>query len=99
MSSPSVCRHLGGVAIALAHDVVEETRIARAPRGREHPVDQLRRLLDAHEIILEEARPLAREAAERGDDGSNDLIVSRLIRSNELQSWFVGEHLSARAAP
>lgn len=54
---------------------------------------------DAHEIILEEARQLAREAAERGDAGSNDLIVSRLIRSNELQSWFVGEHLSARSAP
>lgn len=90
---------LGGVAIALAHDVAAETRIARAPRGKEHPVDQLRRLLDAHEIILQEARPLAREAAERGDDGSNDLIVSRVVRSSELQSWFVGEHLSARTAP
>src|SRR5215470_14201243 len=66
---------LGGVALALAHDVVEETRIARAPRGREHPADQLRRLLDAHEIVLEDARPLGREAAERGDDGTNDLIV------------------------
>jgi len=87
---------LGGVAIALAHDVVEETRIARAPRGREHAGDQLRRLLDAHEIVLEEARPLAREAAERGDDGTNDLIVSEIVRTNELQSWFIGEHLAAR---
>jgi len=86
---------LGGVALALAHDVAEETRIARAPRGREHPADQLRRLLDAHEIVLEDARPLAREAAERGDDGTNDLIVSQLVRLNELQSWFVGEHLQA----
>jgi starvation-inducible DNA-binding protein len=55
----------------------------------------LRRLLDAHEIILQEARPLAREAAERGDDGTNDLIVSQVVRTNELQSWFVGEHLQA----
>jgi starvation-inducible DNA-binding protein len=86
---------LGGVALALAHDVVEETRIARAPRGRERAVDQLRRLLDAHEIVLEEARPLAREAAERGDDGTNDLIVSQFVRLNELQSWFVHEHLEA----
>jgi len=85
---------LGGIALALAHDVVEETRIARAPRGRERPADQLRRLLDAHEIVLQEARPLAREAAERGDDGTNDLIVSQLVRTNELQSWFVGEHLA-----
>jgi starvation-inducible DNA-binding protein len=88
---------LGGVALALAHDVVEESRIARAPRGRETPVAQLERLLDAHEIVLEEARPLAREAAERGDDGTNDLIVSQVVRTNELQSWFVQEHLEAHS--
>lgn len=84
---------LGGVALALAHDVVEESRIARAPRGRERVEAQLRRLLDAHEMILQEARPLAREAAERGDDGSNDLIVSQIVRTNELQSWFIHEQL------
>ena len=86
---------LGGVALALAHDVVEETRIARAPRGRESVSAQLRRLLDAHEIVLQEARPLAREAAERGDDGTNDLIISQIVRTNELQSWFLQEHLVA----
>jgi len=90
---------LGGVALALAHDVVEESRIARAPRGRERAAAQLRRLLDAHEIVLQEARPLAREAAERGDDGTNDLIVSQVVRVNELQSWFVGEHLQAHDTP
>ncbi len=86
---------LGGVALALAHDVVEETRIARAPRGRESPTHQLRRLIDAHEILLEEGRPIAREAAERGDDGTADLIVSQLVRLNELQCWFVSELLAA----
>jgi starvation-inducible DNA-binding protein len=86
---------LGGVALALAHDVVEESRIARAPRGRESVTNQLSRLLDAHELLLEDARPLAREAAERGDDGTNDLIVGDVVRTNELQSWFVGEHLAA----
>jgi len=90
---------LGGVAIALAFEVVEETRIARAPRGREHVTDQLRRLLDAHEFILNEARPLAREAADRGDDGTNDLIISQIVRTNELQSWFVAEHLATHDAP
>jgi starvation-inducible DNA-binding protein len=86
---------LGGVALALAHDVVEESRIARAPRGRESVPAQLKRLLDAHEFILQEARPLAREAAERGDDGTNDLLVSQIVRTNELQSWFIQEHLVA----
>jgi starvation-inducible DNA-binding protein len=54
-------------------------------------------LLDAHELILIEARALAREAAERGDDGTNDLLVSQVVRSNETQSWFIGEHLTASA--
>lgn len=89
---------LGGVALALAHDVVEETRIARAPRGREAVEHQLTRLLDAHEIVLEEARPLARAAAKAGDDGTNDLMVGQIVRTNELQCWFIGEHLEARGA-
>jgi starvation-inducible DNA-binding protein len=84
---------LGGVALALPQDVAQETRISRAPRGREAPTEELEGLIGAHEIILTEARVLAREAADRGDDGTNDLLVSQLIRSNEAQSWFIGEHL------
>jgi starvation-inducible DNA-binding protein len=90
---------LGGVALALAHDVAEESRIARAPRGRETSVAQLERLLDGHEMILEEARVLAREAAQAGDEGTNDILISQLVRTNELQTWFVGEHLAARTEP
>ncbi len=84
---------LGGVARALAGDVVSESRLARAPHGIETPHHQLERLLDAHEFVLGEARPLAREAAERGDDGTNDLLVSQLIRTHEMQSWFVWRHI------
>jgi len=87
---------LGGVARALANDVVEETRLARAPSGVESPVNQLRRLLDAHEFILLEARPLARDAANAGDDGTNDIMVSQVVRQNEQQSWFILRHLNAR---
>ena len=84
---------LGGVAIAMAHDVVETTCIERAPRGREEVPVQLSRLLEAHETILKEARTAAKKAAEMGDDGSNDVLVSEVIRTNELQVWFVAEHL------
>jgi starvation-inducible DNA-binding protein len=87
---------LGGVALALADDVVEETRIARAPSGIESAANQLRRLVDAHEFILLEARPMARESASLGDEGTNDLIVGQVVRTNELQSWFVLRHLSAK---
>jgi starvation-inducible DNA-binding protein len=54
---------------------------------------QLSRLLEAHETILKEAREAAKKADEAGDDGTNDLLVSDVIRTNELQVWFVAEHL------
>ena len=84
---------LGGVSIVMAHDVAEMTLIPRPPRGRDEVAVQLGRLLHAHEIVLEESRAMARQAAEAGDDGTNDLLVSEVIRTNELQAWFVGEHL------
>jgi len=84
---------LGGVSLAMAPDVAETTQIERPPRGREEAPVQLSRLIDAHQIIIREARPLARRAAELGDDGTNDLVVSDVIRTNELQVWFLSEHL------
>jgi starvation-inducible DNA-binding protein len=84
---------LGGVAIAMAPDVAETTKIERPPRGREEVPVQLSRLLDAHEHILAETRQFAKEAASRGDDGTNDLLVSDVIRTHEMQVWFVAEHL------
>ncbi len=84
---------LGGVSLAMAPDVAETTLIPRAPRGREEVPVQISRLLHAHEIVLKEARTMARIAAERGDDGTNDLIVTDVIRGNELQVWFVAEHV------
>jgi starvation-inducible DNA-binding protein len=84
---------LGGISIAMAHDVAETTLIPRLPRGRQPVPAQLSRLLHAHEIVLLEARTMARQAAEAGDDGTNDLLVSDVIRTNELQVWFLSEHL------
>ena len=85
---------LGGVSVAMAHDVAETTLVPRAPKGREEVPVQVSRLLHAHEIVLKEARAMARRAAEAGDDGTNDLIVSGVIRRNELQVWFVAEHIA-----
>lgn len=84
---------LGGVSVAMAADIAETTIIPRPPKGREEPPVQISRLLHAHEIILKEARAMARRAADAGDDGTNDLLVSDVIRKNELQVWFVAEHL------
>ena len=84
---------LGGVSIAMAPDVAEMTMIPRPPKGREEAPVQISRLLHAHEIVLKESRAMARVAAKNGDDGTNDLIVSNVIRVSELQTWFVAEHI------
>jgi len=84
---------LGGLSYAMAADVAENTNILRPPKGREEVPVQISRLLAAHEIILQEARTAARKAASLGDEGTNDLLVSDIIRTNELQVWFLAEHL------
>src|SRR5262249_28272379 len=86
---------LGGISLAMAPDVAETTLIPRPPKGREEVPVQISRLLHAHEIVLKEARTMAKLASERGDDGTNDLIVSDIIRSNEMQVWFLAEHVVA----
>jgi starvation-inducible DNA-binding protein len=84
---------LGGISLAMAPDVAETTRIARPPRDREEVPVQLSRLLDAHQIIIRDCRDFASRASRLGDDGTNDLVVSQVLRTNELQTWFVSEHL------
>ena len=84
---------LGGIAVAMAHDVAEMTRIPRPPIGREEVPVQISRLLAAHEIICRACREAAKEADDSGDDGTNDLLISDVLRTNELQAWFVSEHV------
>ncbi|GAC1376896.1 MAG: DNA starvation/stationary phase protection protein [Hymenobacter sp.] len=84
---------LGGVAVAMAHDVAELTSLPRIPRDREEAPVQVSRLLSAHQSILKNCHDFAKKADDAGDDGTNDLIVSNLMRTNELQVWFVSEHV------
>src|ERR1700744_4587551 len=84
---------LGGVSLAMAPDVAETTRIERPPRGREEVPVQISRLLEAHELILKFAHQAGGRAQSGGDDGTNDLLVSNVIRVNELQVWFLAEHV------
>ena len=84
---------LGGISLAMAADVAETTIIPRPPRGREEVPVQISRLLEAHEFILKEARTMAKQAVDAGDDGTNDLLVSQVMRTNELQVWFLAEHV------
>jgi starvation-inducible DNA-binding protein len=84
---------LGGVSLAMAHDIAETTKIERPPRGREEVPVQISRLLDAHQVIVGECRDLAERASKLGDDGTNDLAVSDVLRTNELEIWFISQHV------
>jgi starvation-inducible DNA-binding protein len=92
---------LGGVAIADPRHVAEVTKIKRPPNGVEEVPVMLSRLLEAHELIIGELRDAIlvprryandKTAANR-DSGTNDLLVSQVLRMNELQVWFLAEHL------
>ena len=84
---------LGGVSIAMGGDVAKLTKIPSPPRGREELPVQISRLLEAHKTIMEECHEIADAADDAGDDGTNDMVVSDILRGNELQSWFIGNHL------
>jgi starvation-inducible DNA-binding protein len=53
----------------------------------------LSRLLEAHEIVIEKVRDAIAATAGNRDDGTNDLLMSETLRTNELQVWFLAEHL------
>ena len=84
---------LGGVAIADPRHVAEITKIERPPNGVEEVPVMLSRLLEAHEVIISEVRNAIKRTADNDDEGSNDLLVSQVLRTHETQVWFLAEHL------
>ncbi|MEO3744217.1 DNA starvation/stationary phase protection protein [Plantactinospora sp. B5E13] len=84
---------LGGVAVADPRHVAELTTIPRPPNGAEQVPAMLSRLLEAHEIVITKVRDAVDKTADNRDDGTNDILVSEVLRTNELQVWFIAEHL------
>jgi starvation-inducible DNA-binding protein len=84
---------LGGISVAMSHDVAERTRVPRPPMGREEPPVQITRLIQAHEVVIQGARAGIEATTVSGDLGTNDLLMSDVLRENELQVWFLSEHL------
>jgi starvation-inducible DNA-binding protein len=84
---------LGGIAIADPRHVAEVTAIPRPPNGAEEVPAMLSRLLEAHEIIIGKVRDAITATSANRDDGTNDLLMSDVLRRHELQVWFLAEHL------
>ena len=84
---------LGAIAVGDGRHVAELTSIPRPPDGAEEVPAMLSRLLEAHEVIIDETREAATRANDVDDLSSNDILISDVLRTNELQVWFVAEHL------
>ena len=84
---------LGGVAVGDPRHVAEITIVPRPPNGAEEVQAMLSRLLEAHEIIIAKVRDAIETTANNGDAGTNDILASDVLRTNEMQVWFVAEHL------
>ncbi len=84
---------LGGVAIGDPRHAAEVTSIPRPPNGVEEVPVMLSRLLEAHEAIITKLRDAITATAANRDDGTNDLLMSDVLRRHELQVWFIAEHL------
>jgi starvation-inducible DNA-binding protein len=84
---------LGGVAVGDPRHAAELTTIDRPPNGAEDVPAMIHRLLDAHEAIIEKVRDAIDRTEKSGDWGSNDLLMSDILRRNELQTWFIASHV------
>jgi len=84
---------LGGIAVGDPRHAAELTTIERPPNGAEEVPAMIHRLLDAHEIIVEKVRNAINRTDKNEDWGSNDLLMSDVLRRNELQVWFISAHL------
>ena len=84
---------LGGIAVGDPRHAAELTTIDRPPNGAEDVPAMIHRLLDAHEIVLEKVRKAIDKTEKSSDWGSNDLLMSDVLRRHELQVWFVSSHV------
>jgi starvation-inducible DNA-binding protein len=84
---------LGGIAVGDPRHAAELTTIDRAPNGAEDVPAMIHRTLVAHEIIIEKVRSGIDKTEKLGDWGTNDVLMSDVLRRHELQVWFVAEHV------
>jgi starvation-inducible DNA-binding protein len=84
---------LGGISVGDPRHAAELTTIDRPPNGAEDVPAMIHRLLNAHETILEKVRVAIDKTEKSKDWGTNDLLMSDVLRRHELQVWFIAQHV------
>jgi starvation-inducible DNA-binding protein len=86
---------LGAIAVGDPRHAAELTTVERPPNGAEEVPSMIHRLLDAHETVIAKVRHAIDRTDSNADWGSNDLLMSDVLRRNELQVWFLAEQIVA----
>ena len=84
---------LGGISVGDPRHAAELTTIDRPPNGAEDVPAMIHRLLNAHETVLEKVRAAIDKTEKSKDWGTNDLLMSDVLRRHELQVWFIAQHV------
>lgn len=84
---------VGGVAEGTAFDVVDRTKIERPPLGVENVPAMLARTINGHATIIQTVREGIVLTEGTKDYGTNDLLVTNLLRLHETQIWMLSQHL------
>lgn len=84
---------LGGVACGMPFEVAERTKIERPPLGAENVPAMLARTVEAHATIIRTIREGIALTEDNKDYGTNDLLMSDLLRMHEMQVWFISQLL------
>ena len=84
---------LGGIAVGDPRHAAELTSIPRPPDGAEEVAVMIDRTLRAHETVIAKVREAIESTEESKDMGTNDLLMGDVLRTHELQVWFLSEHV------
>ena len=84
---------LGGIAVGDPRHAAELTTIPRPPDGAEEVAVMIDRTLKAHETVIGKVRRGIDATEKTSDWGSNDLLMSDVLRRHELQVWFLAQHV------
>lgn len=84
---------LGGVTSGMPSEVAEATKIERPPLGAESVPALLARTVEAHTTTIRTVREGIELTEQNKDYGTNDLLMSDVLRMHEMHIWFLSQHL------
>lgn len=87
-------RTLGLNVAAMPMDVSADATLTEKEEAGHDAQAMVRNLLAAHEGYIKIVRTAIKVTEETNDAGTNDILVSNVLRVHELQTWFIRSSLA-----